>query len=156
MKKSLFFFIVIYALHNHASACNTSEITVASCTLPGKIQRKASFCLNKKNSGLYYAFEKGKQLELKVEFSPERKLKRWIDQWTYTTYFGFRRGEYDYIFAVPEEKPNAVAFLSVKKDGKPLSLMNCNSNSFGEKDIQSPSIEDVFDATVRDNGFKFP
>lgn len=100
--------------------------------------------------------KKIKKTELRVDFNSTRKLKRWVDKWTYTTYFGFSEGKYDYILGVPEEKPNAVAFLNIKKDGKPISTSNCSSNSFGEKDIKNINIEDVSDSSVRDNGFKFP
>jgi len=156
MKKSLFGLLLLSACQTNASECNPGETMIASCTLSEKTQNIAAFCTNEKADTLYYFFRENENTQLKVEFSASRKLKRWVDKWTYTTYFGFSQGKYDYILIVPEEKPNAVAFLNIKKDGVSISMKKCNSNSFGEKDIQSNKIEEVLDAAVRDNGFKFP
>lgn len=156
MRRLLFVVLIMFAHQAYSSECSADETVVSSCTLPGKTPRVAAFCANKNNSTIYYSFEKNNQTELRVDFSTTRKLKRWVDKWTYTTYFGFSQGKYDYILGVPEEKPNAVAFLNIKKDGKSISTSNCNSNSFGEKDIKNFNIEDVPDSSVRDNGFKFP
>ncbi|CRY56867.1 Uncharacterised protein [Yersinia intermedia] len=156
MKRLLFIFLLVPVYQTYAAECNSDETMIASCSLPGKIQRVAAFCTNEKTDTLYYVFKKGGNIELKVDFNTSRKLKRWVDQWTYTTYFGFSQGKYDYVLGVPEEKPNAMAFLNIKKDGESISITNCNSNSFGEKDIKSNSIDDVSDSSVRNNGFKFP
>jgi hypothetical protein len=156
MKKLLLFFLLIHSYQSYANECSPNETMIASCTLTGKYKRVAVFCANKKTDRIYYFFKRKGRVELKVEFSVSRKLKRWVDQWTYTTYFGFGQGKYDYVLGVPEEKPGAVAFLNIKKNGESLSLNNCDSNSFGDKDIKSNSIEDVLDATVRDSNFRFP
>ncbi|MDN0110114.1 hypothetical protein [Yersinia mollaretii] len=156
MKRLLFTFLLVPAYQTYAAECSSDETMIASCTLSGKMQRVAAFCTNEKTDTLYYVFRNGEDIELKVDFSESRKLKRWVDKWTYTTYFGFSQGKYDYVLGVPEEKPNAVAFLNIKKDGESVSIKNCNFNSFGEKDIKNNSIDDVSDSSVRNNGFKFP
>ena len=155
MRRLLFVILIISAQQAYSAGCGTDETVVSSCTLLGKTPRVAAFCA-KENSTIYYSFEKNKKTKLRVDFNSTRKLKRWVDKWTYTTYFGFSEGKYDYILGVPEEKPNAVAFLNIKKDGKSISTSNCSSNLFGEKDIKNINIEDVSDSSVRDNGFKFP
>ncbi len=156
MKIILFTLFLMYSLHSNADECGLDEIMIASCALKGNTHRTASFCVNEKKGYLYYSFKRNKKEELRVNFSQDRKLKRWVDQWTDTTYFGFSRGEYDYVLGVPEEKLDAVAFLDVKKNGDSLVLNSCISNSFGSKDVKSSSIEDVSDSSVRDNNLKFP
>lgn len=156
MKRFLFTLLAACVFPAYATECRTGETLIASCSLPGTTARVADFCINKKTNSIYYAFSKGGRVELKVDFNENEKLKRWVDKWTYTTYFGFSQGKYDYILGVPEEKPGAVAFLKIKKDGESLSTKSCNANSFGEKNVVSNKIEDVPDANVRDNGFKFP
>ncbi|WP_133522784.1 hypothetical protein [Buttiauxella sp. JUb87] len=84
------------------------------------------------------------------------RLKRWLNSGTNTTYLGFNKGAYSYVLLIPEEKQGAVALLDIKKNGEVISSKRCNSNSFGEKGIQSRSIEDIVDDTVRNNEFKFP
>jgi len=156
MKQFLLAITLLFAGQSNASECNVGETIVASCDLPGKVKSTATLCSNGKSGDLYYVFKSNGIIQLKVDFSTGRKIKRWVDKWTYTTYFGFSQGRYDYILIVPEEKPNAVAFLNVKKDGIYVSMKKCSSNSFGEKDIQSDKVEDFLDSSVRDNGFKFP
>lgn len=156
MKKTILIVLLMSAFNAYSDECNVGEVLVASCVLPGKTQRVAVFCANKKNNTVYYFFRKGAVKNLTVNFNVSSKLKRWLDQGTYTTYFGFKRGGYSYVLGVPEESPGALAFLDVKKDGVTITSKECNENSFGEKDIKSNAIEDVPDSSVRDNGFKFP
>ncbi|MCX0501614.1 hypothetical protein [Erwinia billingiae] len=156
MSRFLFFLIMIYIYPSHAAECRGGETLIASCILPGEREKKAEFCINKKTNSIYYAFKMGPDVQLKVDFTENRKLKRWVDKWTYTTYFGFNQGRYDYILGIPEEKFEAVAFLKIKKDGKTLSAKSCRNNSFGEKGILSNKIEDVSDEKVRGSGFNFP
>lgn len=138
-----------------ARVCNAGETLVASCHLPGKIKRTAAFCAND-NHEIRYFFKKADNIELEVRFDAKNKLKRWLDSGTYSTYFGFNRGAYSYVLIVPEERCGVVAILDIKKNGEIISSKDCSSNSFGEKDIKSNSIEDVPDSLVRDNHFKFP
>lgn len=156
MNKLILAFAIMSASYAYADECSINETLVASCALSGEIPHTAAFCINTKSDTVIYTFKKGSVPELTVEFNQKRKLKRWLDLGTYTTYLGFDKGAYSYVLRVPEEKPGAVAFLDVKKNGKIISTKRCDSNSFGENDIKSNSIEDLLDDTVRNNGFKFP
>lgn len=156
MKKTIFILTMVFVPYAYASDCDMDEILIASCDLSGKVSRKATFCANKKNDTIKYTFSKGGASELIVNFNAKEKLKRWVDLGTYTTYLGFNQGHYSYILSIPEERPGVVAQLDVKKNGKLISAKQCDSNSFGEKDIKMKGIEDVLDSSVRDNAFKFP
>lgn len=156
MKKIIFITIMMFTFNVYSTECNTNDVLIASCNLSGKTKRVAIFCADEKTDTVYYTFKKGNTPELTVNFSEKRKLKRWVDQGTYTTYFGFTRGEYSYVMGVPEERPGATAFLDIKKGGETISSKECDSNSFGEKDVKNSSIEDVLDSSVRNNSFKFP
>ncbi|MGK2890066.1 hypothetical protein [Klebsiella michiganensis] len=156
MKIVLFIVFFTFSIHSFAGECNQDETLIASCDLKGKTRRVAAICLNKKTEHLYYSFNNNGRVELSVDFTQGRKLKRWVDRWTYTTYFGFIRGGYSYVLGVPEERPDAVAFLDLKKNGNSLSLIDCRTNSFGEKDVKNKNIDDIPDDEVRDNGFNFP
>lgn len=151
----IFYFFIMFFYNCHAAGCNVEEKLVASCDLPGEIKRTAAFCADKNNKIKYY-FKESHAIKFKIEFNSERKLKRWLDLGTYTTYFGFNNASYTYVLGVPEEKPGALAFLEIKKNGKTISSKECSSNSFGEKNIESDSIEDVPDSVVRGDFFKFP
>ena len=152
--KMLLFMMLFLISRVDASECANGEIVIASCTLQDR--GEAVFCLNKPSGDLYYSFKKNNDLELKVTFTKVNKLKRWVDLGTYTTYFGFINEGFGYSLGVPEEKPNARAFLNIKQNGKLISLRDCESNSFGEKEIKSDKIEEVNDLDVRNNGFRFP
>lgn len=155
MKLIFFLLSVMIVPVSYAVPCNNSETLVASCDLPGKIKRSASFCTSD-NQEIRYYFKKNNSIELQIDFHQKRKLKRWVDLATYTVYLGFNNGIYSYVMGIPEEKPGAVAFMEVKKNGRILSSYNCLSNSFGKKDIDNESIEDIEDSSIRDNGFIFP
>lgn len=137
--------------------CDNDETLIALCELSGAEKKVAIFFANNENKSRYLLkkVDTG-AVELEVNFDVKNKLKRWLDLSTYTTYFGFNKGAYSYILGVPEEKPGAVAFLDIKKNGKTISAKECSSNSFGEKNIKIDSIEDVLDSSIRDNDFKFP
>ncbi|WP_086873453.1 hypothetical protein [Kosakonia pseudosacchari] len=156
MKIISFVLIAFVANYSYASECQSGEILIASCDIPGKINSVAAFCAKKEDDTIRYTFSKGNVSELTVDFDSQNKLKRWIDLGTYTTYLGFNRGVYSYVLRVPEEKPGVVAYLDVKKNGGVISSRRCDSNSFGEKNIKMNSIEDVDDAFVRNNRFNFP
>lgn len=156
MKEILFITIIAASFYSYANECKPGEILIASCEISGKESHIATFCANEKDDTIRYSFIKGATSELNVSFDINKKLKRWIDLGTYTTYLGFSRGDYSYVLKVPEEKPGAVALLDVKKNGSVISSKRCDSNSFGEEDIKMNSIEDVSDSSVRNNGFSFP
>jgi len=141
--------------YSHGDVCDFGETVVELCNLTGKINSTVVFCANG-DQEVRYLFKKNDSVELEVDFDATNKLKRWMDLGTYTTYFGFNKGGYSYVLGVPEEKLGAVAFLDVKKNGKIISSKECSSNSFGEKNVQNKSIEDVLDSSVKDNAFRFP
>lgn len=155
MRLIIGFLLMISVPYSYAGKCNTDEKLVAFCDLAGEPKRSAAICANEKQ-GVSYYFKQGNTVELKVDFNSNRKLKRWVDLGTYTVYFGFNNGVYSYTLGVPEERPGALAFMDVKKEGITISSHECSSNSFGETNIKSNSIENVSDSSVRDNGFKFP
>jgi len=155
MKKIIFLLIFSPFIYSYANECNFDETLIASCNFSGETNRKAIFC-EKNGESTRYFFKKNDHIELEEKFYSTNKLKRWKDLGTYTTYFGFNKGAYSYILGVPEERPGVVAFLDVRKNGKTISSKECDSNSFGNKDIKSKSIEDVPDSGIRDNNFRFP
>lgn len=146
---------VLLIPNSYASPCVGDEVPMAYCLLPGDVKRRASICTDKLGN-LYYRFTRNGKTELKVNFNRNHKLRRWVDKATYTTYFGFSKGEYSYVIGVPEEKPNARAFLEVTKKSKIIFTQNCVENFFGEKHIKNNFIEDVPDDYVRKNNFAFP
>lgn len=129
---------------------------MASCDLPEKIKPSAVICINNSEGVSRYYFKRKNKVEFEVEFDSQKRLKRWVDLGTYSTYFGFNMGGYSCVIIAPEEKPKAVALLEVKRHGKTISTQRCEANSFGDKNIKSQSVEDLLDSNVRDNGFKFP
>lgn len=153
-------YVILLFITNSAYAidgCPSGQKLIAECTLPGKIERRALICYTlEKPISLTYYFKKNGHVDLEVNFSDKNKLKRWVDDATYTRYFGFHRGSYSYTIGVPQETPGALAFLDIKKAGALLSTTDCLSNSFGEKDIAHPYIENIPDIKVRENNFKFP
>jgi hypothetical protein len=157
MRFLIFFLIILFSGTSYSVDCKSGEFLVARCSLSEKDKRVASICYKSgKKDSLTYYFQRNNHIELEVIFSDGEKLKRWIDRATYTTYFGFSRGDYSYVIGVPEEKPNAVAFLDIKKRGVILNTHNCLTNSFGKKNIKHPYIEDIADNIVRANNFLFP
>lgn len=132
--------------------CTTAEINIASCeTTKGKY---VSFCANQ-GGNIHYRFGGLSKSELIVKFSEKRKMFRWIDIETYTTFFGFNRGGYSYVFGVPQETFGATAFLIVKKSDEVLSYNDtyiCVSNSFGDKYLKNKAIQDVQDSLIRTKG----
>lgn len=61
--------------------------------------------------------------ELDIKFSARKQMFRWVDLNTYTTFFGFNRGGYSYVFGVPQETLGATAFLEVKNQAKDFHMM---------------------------------
>lgn len=113
-EKNIFLLSLIMISRAYADVCNVGETLVASCNLPGEINRTAAFCANDNHSVRYF-FKKIDSIELQVSFDAKNKLKRWLDLGTYTTYLGFNKGSYSYVLGIPEEKPGVVAFFDIKK-----------------------------------------
>lgn len=156
MRKLIFLLMSLQTYNVYAGICKVDETLIASCILTDKNQQVAAFCADNHSDDIRYTFKKNGNTELEVNFNSNNKIKRWLDLGTYTTYLGFNKGSYSYVIGVPEERPKAVAFLDVKKNGKTISSKECNANSFGEKDIKKTSIEDLPDDSVRNSGFRFP
>lgn len=141
---------------DETSLCKASEITIASCHLDEAKDRTISFCANGSNNTVNYRFGSTSNLEMNIQFSPKKPVNRWLDVATYTTYFGFRRASYSYVFGIPQESLGARAFLDIAKNDKILVSLYCTDNSYGEKNIDSESIINVPDDSVRNNDFLFP
>lgn len=89
-------------------------------------------------------------------FRAIRPLFRWVDKATYTTYFGFRTGEYGYVVGVPQQTFGAKAFLEVLKLNKTIMSKTCTANSFGSERLKSVAIKELEDGSVRAQHFSFP
>lgn len=135
------------------SLCTEDEKILASCDFNRK---KISFCADADGKSIHYRYGTSLSTELQVQFTSRKPLSRWVDAATYTTYLGFRQGKYIYLFGIPEERPNANAFLDIYKDNILIKSMSCIGNSLGEKALASGAIRDVDDSVVRGNYFLFP
>ncbi|WP_139199074.1 hypothetical protein [Pseudomonas panipatensis] len=145
-----------FAYGNEINLCAVDEVVIASCQLDEVKHRVLSICYKNNGKNVFYRFGRKENVELFVSFSREKRISRWIDFGTYTTYFGFRRGRYSYVLGIPEESYGARAFVKIKKDEEKVMSRNCIANSFGEKLMRSPLIEDVEDEVVRRSDFIFP
>ncbi|MBT8765825.1 hypothetical protein [Metapseudomonas boanensis] len=152
---ALLFFASV-AFGKDADLCDANEIMIASCFFDEPQRRILSICADKGGEEIFYRFGRKDKVELSTAFSRNKKISRWIDLGTYTTYFGFRVGKYSYIFGIPEEAYGAKAFLKVKKNQDEIMSRECTENTFGEKLMAAPSINDVDDEIIRDSGFIFP
>jgi len=152
----VFLCVNVVAYGAEESLCNPDEILVASCRLNEKKDRYLSFCASVDKKTVTYRFGTESKIELDAIFSSNTPMFRWVDNATYTTYFGFRLAEYAYIFGVPQETLGAKAFLEVTKRNRPLMSRECTNNSFGEKELNSDAIQEVKDNVVRDSKFLFP
>ena len=122
------------------------DVLIAECQIDGKVLKEAYICSAKDGKTGYYFFKRNKKIEMKIKFDKNKKLLRWLDKWTYTTYFGFLNGGYAYVIGVPEENFDAKAFLIVKENNNYLMNKECNYNSFGDKEKKGEFIEDLNDA----------
>lgn len=138
------------------SLCAPDELIIASCQLEEAKSRTVSFCASADRAMVSYRFGLSTNVEINSVFFSDRTLSRWVDLATYTVYLGFRRGEYSYVFGVPQERSGAKSFLDVFKDNKAVMSAKCTDNSFGEKDVRSSAIKEVADEFVRGYGFVFP
>jgi hypothetical protein len=159
MKKFCLLFIYFVSVDAYASEttlCRINEIVIASCRLDEAKGRVVSFCANTNKNIVTYRVGSNSDLEMDIKFSKRKPVSRWLDIGTYTTYFGFRREAYSYVFGVPQESLGAKAFLEVIKNDKIIASLDCTDNSYGEKNIDSEAIISVGDDSVRDNEFLFP
>ena len=139
--------------------CEKQEVSVVSCGIKGKQQKIVSICavIDSKTPDknfIEYRFGTKKNIQLSYKVTrqtTDQKLYRWVDKVTYTTYFGFNKGEFSYSVGVPEERFGALTFVSVKKNGNDISNLECKTNSFGEKKLNSSLIVDVSDDFLRSN-----
>ncbi len=158
----MFFFMstkAAMASSDHQNLCKLDEIEVASCSLAHRNKKTASMCANLKKGSISYYFGTKEKIELDAEFTYNRKIYRWLDTTTHTTFLGFNREGYSYIFGVPQETLGATAFFYIKKSNFPIDFNSpelCTQNSFGEKSLVLEAISDVDDRTVRESNFLFP
>lgn len=152
----IYLFALFYNSFAHANYCMNDDVLIAGCQINGKDFKEAYICSAKNGKTGYYFFKKDKKIEMSVQFNKNKKLQRWLDKGTYTTYFGFLNGDYAYIIGVPEENFDAKAFLNVKKNNTYLMARECNSNSFGDKENKGDFIEEVSDDIVLSKKSIFP
>ncbi len=150
--------LLILTEENTASAgelCNSKEVAIASCQADSE-DKVFYFCANVPDDGVRYISGTKSEITYERLFSNNEPLSRWTDLATYTVYLGFRDKEFTYVFAVPEERNGAVAFLEILKNNETSKRYRCEDNSFGDKMYSSKSIKDVEDEKVRGNRFTFP
>lgn len=135
--------------------CVSDEIMIASCRLDEKQGRVISLCSGGELGTVNYRIGTKSNVELDVAFTRTVPISRWVDVATYTTYFGFKRSGYAYVFGVPQETMGARAFLEVNRQGALGKSYTCIDNSYGEKELKSPAIVEVEDDAVRGGG-RFP
>jgi len=156
MKFALLIMTVSYSSLSMANICAQDEVLLAECQMKGSTLREASICSTADGKAGKYVFKRNGVQEMSIVFNNDRKLLRWLDKGTYTTYFGFANGDYVYVLAAPEENYDAKAFLTVKKDGKYIMRQTCDANSFGDKAKDVPFINDVDDDYVFSHKGIFP
>lgn len=154
--KIVFFFVVtffcgnIYAsdlvqIPSEPTLCKSFEVNVVSCEVEGRKKKVISICAGSSDNGrtfdnIRYLF--GQKNNIQLEYSVKQnntksKMYRGVDNGTFTTYFGFKNGEYFYVIGVPEERYGAKAFLNIFKNNEIITSLQCKTNSFGMKNIQS-------------------
>lgn len=152
----LFLFLITNVYASEETLCNANEIMIASCQIDEQKFRKLSICSAQDKETIVYRFGKKKKIEMSVIFSRKNRLNRWSDIGTYTTYFGFRKGDYGYSFGVPQQTYGAKAFLDITWRDKLIQSHNCMSNSFGETNLLNDAVFEVPDDSIRNNKFLFP
>ena len=157
MKNIAWFIFLMTACSVVIAECPPGEKLIAECVLPGAIEKQAMICYRKeKPVKLSYYFNNNEKTELEVNFGEKRKLSRWVDEATYTRYLWFTKDSYQYVIGVPQETPDAVAFLWViRNNDKVIMSKNCLENSFGDKDERHPYIKDVSSTEGESSGFPF-
>lgn len=156
MKFVFFTMALSYSSLALANICTKDEILLADCQMKEHTLREASICSTVDGKTGRYVFKRNGVQEMSIVFDNGKKLLRWLDKGTYTTYFGFANGNYFYVLAVPEENYDAKVFLNVKKDGKYIMRQTCDVNSFGDKAKETQFINDVDDDYVFSHKKIFP
>lgn len=138
------------------SLCGLGRDIIFTCRLDDGKGGIVSLCKGSDPLTVDYLQGTEKGVESKAVFGRDEPIFRWVDDATYTTYFGFKRSGRSYVFGNPQEAFGAKAFLEVSKSGGLVETVRCHDNSFGEKEFDSPAISDVADEVVRGGGFEFP
>ena len=162
MKTAYFFYLAILVSWTTSeslraedeSLCVSGETMIATCQIE-RNKTTMSICAADGDKVVYRSGTPEK-LDPVIEFTQASPLTRWVDLGTYTTYFGYRAGEYAYILGVPEEKYGAIAFFSLTERNKRLDTIDCADNSFGEKRYLSRAIKDIDDEFARANKSTLP
>lgn len=137
-------------------SCVKNETLIAGCHLDEQKQRSVSLCSSADKETITYRFGTPEKDEMTQTFRATRPLFRWVDKATYTTYFGFRTGEYGYVVGVPQQTFGAKAFLEVLKLNKTIMSKTCTANSFGSERLKNVAIKELDDGSVRAQHFSFP
>jgi hypothetical protein len=157
----MIFFQALFVMPSRADEidvglCMEREVEVAGCVFDEVKSKQFSFCASADGERVNYRFGHSPDFEMEHIFSAKKPLLRWVDKATYTTYFGFRIGEYGYSFGVPQQTFGAKAFMEVTQKNVTVMERECTQNSFGEENLSNESIMDVDDEKIRNNGFVFP
>lgn len=129
------------------SLCSSYEVNIASCEIDNKSKNILSICAESSNYGKYFDsihYRYGKKTNISLKYTASSKnnniFYRGVDKGTYTTFIGFNNIEHFYIIGIPSERNNARAFLTIYRDKKLISNLQCKANSFGMKNLQSQLI----------------
>lgn len=133
------------------SLCKSFEVSVVSCEVEGRQKKIISICASSDDHGktfnnVRYLF--GQKNNIQLEYSvtqsdTKNKMYRGVDNGTYTTFFGFKNGAYFYVIGIPEERYGAKTFLNIYKYDKNISSLQCKTNSFGMKNLQTNLFTEV-------------
>jgi hypothetical protein len=136
--------------HTEPSLCSSYEVNIASCEVDNKSKKAFSICAESSDYGksfdsIHYRY--GTTTKVSLEYTANTVNKnlfyRGIDMGTYTTFIGFKNIEHFYTIGIPPERHNARAFLTIYRDKKVISNLQCQTNSFGMKNLQSQLFIDV-------------
>ncbi|MFC0178556.1 hypothetical protein [Thorsellia kenyensis] len=143
MKKFVFPLLLLLPFYSYSSTCQENDVLVFSCDLPKN--KSAAICANQTTQTLNYSFVNNEKIELSKDFDSNHQLIRWLDKGNYTTYLGFKGGEYFYRFILPQETFGAYASIEIHRKAHLIATLDCTENSFGEKNIVSKAIQEIPD-----------
>lgn len=149
-------FYGLNALGATESLCNSGRDTIFTCRLGDGETGIVSLCKGRTPRTVDYLQITDKGVESTIVFDRDKPIFRWVDSATYTTYFGFKELDGSYVFGNPQETCGAKAFLEVSEDGGLSKTVRCRENSFGDKNFDSPAINEISDEVVRRSEFEFP
>jgi hypothetical protein len=146
--------IFLYLGISFASIPKTTQFI--SCSLPGNNSRQALFTLDNSSQKISYEFIRNGKVELKVLFNEHNNLLRFYDHNMGVLYYGFKRGQYSYVFMVIKgvEKDEYSMSFDVKKDDKVIQSSDCLPSSFRSNDVNSKFIRNV--SSNGNEEFDFP